>query len=266
VLAHEKIGISRNFKYVSAIRQQLDPALDELVAAGFVERYEYLGKGSDAQVVVYAALGKSRVDSQTSVAASEDVTRADGPSRTMRGTDFRGRLLEELTIRGIKEPQGLQLIAGIDETEQVFVGDILRYFDSLVKSRSKLVSISPAGFLYKAIKERSTFVLPDSVKTPVRKIQPKINTQASLEGEYLEMRKREILRIRKEIEPALLGRMAEELERKLQAVRKALSPEGFRDAVEHGVNEQIARLYKLPEFDAWLRLRQSSGRGNAVNG
>jgi hypothetical protein len=60
--------------------------------------------------------------------------------------------------------------------------------------------------------------------------------------------------------------MAEEVERKLQAVRKALSPEGFRDAVEHGVNEQIARLYKLPEFDAWLRLRQSSGRGNAVNG
>jgi plasmid replication initiation protein len=35
-LAHEKIGISRNYRYASSLRQQLDPAINELIERGFL--------------------------------------------------------------------------------------------------------------------------------------------------------------------------------------------------------------------------------------
>jgi plasmid replication initiation protein len=41
-LAHEKIGISRNYRHVSSLRQQLDPAIEELINANFLSGAEYV--------------------------------------------------------------------------------------------------------------------------------------------------------------------------------------------------------------------------------
>ena len=60
-LSHEKIGISRNYAYASSLRQQLDPAIEELVASGFLAGCEYIGKGKNTEVVFFAASSKPRV-------------------------------------------------------------------------------------------------------------------------------------------------------------------------------------------------------------
>ena len=59
--AHEKIGISRNYRYASSIRQQIDPALDELVERGFLSEYDYAGQGKHFEIIMTAASGKPRV-------------------------------------------------------------------------------------------------------------------------------------------------------------------------------------------------------------
>ncbi len=63
-LSHEKIGISRNYAYASSLRQQLDPAVEELVASGFLGGCEYIGKGKNTEVVFFAASSKPRVLAQ----------------------------------------------------------------------------------------------------------------------------------------------------------------------------------------------------------
>ena len=37
-LSHEKVGVSRNYQYASSLRQQLDPALDELIEKDFISK------------------------------------------------------------------------------------------------------------------------------------------------------------------------------------------------------------------------------------
>ncbi len=229
VLAHEKIGVSRNFKYLSAIRQQLDPALDELIANGFVEKYEYSGKGSEAQIAIFAGLGKPRLDQ----GGASDGAQTARPEETR---SWGVKLLDGLQARGIKPPQAEQLVAGIEEHELPLVDDILNYFDSLVRSKSKLVNISPAGFLYKAVKDRDNFLLPPNAKIATSEKRRAAAPTPNFEAEYLAMRKKEISRIRKSSEPAFVEKISRELEKKLEPVRRALSAEGFRDAVEHGVN------------------------------
>ena len=56
ILAHEKIGVSRNFKYLSSIRQQLDPALEELRDRGFIDKFIYEGKGANSEITIYAKI------------------------------------------------------------------------------------------------------------------------------------------------------------------------------------------------------------------
>lgn len=59
-LAFEKIGLSRTYKYVSSIRQQLTPALKELVEKGFLDSYEFHGDGQAAMIRFIAASSGSQ--------------------------------------------------------------------------------------------------------------------------------------------------------------------------------------------------------------
>ncbi|MEX0596754.1 MAG: replication initiator protein A, partial [Candidatus Paceibacterota bacterium] len=52
VLCHEKIGISRNFKYASSLKQQLEPAIEELLKVNFISSVEYIGRGAKTEIVL----------------------------------------------------------------------------------------------------------------------------------------------------------------------------------------------------------------------
>ncbi|MCC6220622.1 MAG: replication initiator protein A, partial [Deltaproteobacteria bacterium] len=55
VLAFEKLGLSRNYRYVSSVKQQLEPALEELVQKKFISHFDYGGHGMDTTLRIYAA-------------------------------------------------------------------------------------------------------------------------------------------------------------------------------------------------------------------
>ena len=48
--AFEKLGLSRTYKYVSSVRQQIEPALEELIRVGFLADYEVSGRGGASTI------------------------------------------------------------------------------------------------------------------------------------------------------------------------------------------------------------------------
>lgn len=59
-LAYEKIGISRNFKYASSLKQQIEPAIQELQEKDFIKKFEFIGKGASTKVIFYKT-GQAKV-------------------------------------------------------------------------------------------------------------------------------------------------------------------------------------------------------------
>jgi len=263
-LAHEKIGISRNYRYASSLRQQLDPAINELIAAGFLSRCEYVGKGTETEIVFIQSSGKARAQEVTESARP-------APRAVSAVPSLRERIESALVDRGLKSAQAVRLCEGREESVLERMGAIISHFDELCTSGSALVNRSPVGFLYRAVEHPERFVLPDErPRRPVQTtmpvaamVRPSSPTpppaQPSLEAEYLVARRREATRLRSEVEVDLLTRIRAEVTAALESVRAHISEKRFTDTVEHGVEERLLKLFRFPEFPEWVeekRLRR----------
>ena len=278
VLAHEKLGISRNYKFASSLRQQLDPALDELKAMGFVGGYEYEGRGQETFVHIAAASTRPR-----SKQSGEGVRRGPEPSdEEGQGRDLKSLVGQLLLARGIKESQLEKLVYHRTEDALQRIREIVSYFDQLVGSNSRLISKSPVGFLYRAVEHPEQFVLPGEQpskrsQTAMLFSQPvssrlgthdeagaqavslenrKQAAASSLEAEYLIARRREVARLRSETEAEVLAKIELEVEAALSKIRKSLSEARFKEVVTHGVDERLIRLFAFPEFEEWVKDRK----------
>lgn len=168
-LAHEKIGVSRNYVYASSLRQQIEPALEELKEKGILSDFEFTGKGKNTAVIMIAAHAPKK-----SVATQSDATRVDQhrePHREQRITNDDKQALantpelvrlvnEALVTRGLAEKQAFRLTAGQGTSTLERIQAIIRHFDSLLAKQSPLISKSPTGFLYRAVERPFEFVLP----------------------------------------------------------------------------------------------------------
>lgn len=269
-LAHEKIGVSRNYKYASLIRQQLDPAIEELINCGFLSHCEYEGKGKNTEVVLYSAKGARRTLGQDRESASEKDSTLDlntySESVAENGVNCGvsiDELVEKLVRRGLKTRQAETLLSKKSAEDRDHIGKIIDYFDKLVSEQSRLVSKSPVGFLYKAIENSDIFVLPSDEKTKKKIIENKKKKQAKLaadnlaarrllEKKYQENRTAELRRIKKEIEPTILNNIKETIESSLARIKGMISDKHFSEAVEHGVEQKLAETFAFPSFEEWL--------------
>ena len=267
VLAHEKVGISRNYQYASSIRQQLDPAVEELISKGLVAKCEYAGKGRDAEITLYAAKGTPRAISHThehSLAneGSSSETAAVKADENLRGaSDFLGVLCAKLAARGLKEAQAQRLLAGRSAEMLSKIEAIIAHYDNLLASKSNLISRSPVGFLYRAVENAETFILPGSsaaktVRTKNNVLLEEEQGRESLQAAYLQERRSEVAKIRDAVEPVLLERIGREVEGSLGKLRKLISAQHFKEAVQHGVEEKLAALFALPGFEEWKLRRR----------
>ena len=269
-LCHEKIGISRNYRYVSSIRQQLDPALDELKACGFVAGYEYQGRGDGTELTVYAASGKPRSlerkdgagKGQGAAAPSRPVVEIETPKG--KGEQEFQDLVLTLEARGLRSQQAEQLLSAKKPEEIARIRQIVEHFDFLVKTGSKLVSRSPVGFLYRAVENPARFSLPsDGQKKPSKQVGPKFAAGAatgaagkesnSLESEYLVWRRREIDKIKQSVEPDLLAKIKADVGLALQKLRGIISDQRLSETIDHGVEEKLASLMAIPDFSEWKK-------------
>lgn len=381
VLAHEKVGVSRNYRYASSLRQQLDPALSELKEHGFISGYEYTGRGSGTEITILSGNGSPRVlekargssrepepkqapgvetdldphkvylprvarspnqdgattrpnDLQADTTAvmnrphrlprtndllesvpednvnrahdiprapiarltppplAERVAAASVPKVTVPPSKVpqfslseelgefcsfpvAEALVTELVDRGLQATQAKRLIRGRDEAECVRMRAIVAYYDQLLRTKSRLISRSPVGFLYRAMERPESFLLPGEqragVEQPTRRAgesdpmaarrlsssvrAPEVSAEDQLtvlRAQYLDARKRSVQQAKSEVEPEILARIRSEVEKGLEKLRKTISPKRFQEALEHGVEERLARLYLFPEFDEWV--------------
>jgi hypothetical protein len=221
-LAHEKLGISRNYKFASSLRQQLDPALTELCKEGFVETYSYAGRGGETRLTVVAKRGvrSIKVAEKSSKSLAEQSSILNSPvnssvSRSLSAVEPQpytkgatvginptsttsrvgnsnslvlpdGLLKETVTLlvkRGLKEGQVLKLVGGKGSDALRRIQGIIGYFDALVETGSHLVSKSPVGFLYRAVENYQTFTIPKKLPKAVKVPPVSARTRQDIEKE-----------------------------------------------------------------------------------
>ena len=192
-LAYEKIGISRNFKYASSLKQQINPALEELLQKNFIKKFEFTGKGKNSQIIIYrtstsqlclssgiSSTEKSKLtqnlkeENQKEVFNEYDTYSFAQGNSGITGikneviditeldplTKLKNEIIEKLKQRQIKETQSLKLLKEKTLKNLNKISKIIEYYDYLVGIKSVLVSKSPVGFLYRAIEKEDTFYLP----------------------------------------------------------------------------------------------------------
>ena len=269
ILAHEKIGVSRNYKFASSLKQQLEPALDELIKTGFISDYEYQGRGKGTEIIIRANRKRS----------------SDGSVAVLNGNVVSGSSYQDiaqlLNDRGLKSAQVTRLLSDATDETLARLQKIIEHFDHLVKTKSSLVSRSPIGFLYRAVENPEAFGLPgekrDSRGAAQQRFEfertnegssgPESRKKAALESgltkqaEYLVARRHLLDQSIASTEPRVLAAVRSEVETGLSKIRSLISAEKFVQAVDHGVEERVAKMFLLPSFEEWLRGRGRSEKG-----
>ncbi len=280
-LAHEKIGVSRNYRYPSSLKQQLDPAIDELQESGFLSHCEYIGKGKDTEIIFYAARGKPRV-----VDGSDMPSPRENHERKVQQSEGRGlagALYSLLLDRRIADPQAKRLVSGRTKEELTRMQAIIEHYDELVSAQSHLINRNPVGFLYRAVQHPERYVLPGEsrqtsmfssgvepthndafearrAKRALQKLQAE-QEEEDLESHYLTERKRMLQQLRRDAEPEVIQGIEQDVELALAKLKTLISPDNFAKAVTHGVDEKLAKLFAVPDFDEWMAQRSTSRKG-----
>lgn len=179
-LAFEKLGISRNYKYVSSVRQQVEPAAEELKEVGFIESFEFLKRG-DETIIKFTAKRHSPVGSSLVYPSSSSKQSPSGSYRkegTPRNAEKQGIppnsnprqiAVEALVSRGITLSQARRLMENRTEDELSQIDRIVRYYDHLVETRDHKISKNRVGFLYRAVESPFKFSVPTGFKGKLRR-------------------------------------------------------------------------------------------------
>ena len=104
-LAFEKIGLSRNYKYVSSIKQQLEPGLEELKEVGFILDYSFSKKGAQTGIKILSSTLSKSTKTEAKEPSPEEVklTSLDPKAEP---------ILKALCERGMHEKQARKLLGG----------------------------------------------------------------------------------------------------------------------------------------------------------
>ncbi len=193
-LAFEKLGLSRSYKYVSSVKQQLEPALEELLKHGFISSFEYAGDGVSSVIrftkggeVVNTSSVKAVEKTQTKRTSSnieevdelglDDDIEAEsintGKQNTLglnnsavnQNKIVLDRVSQSLTERGLSNAQVNRLLSGKTDDLLLKLELIIRFYDELVHTNDKRVSKNPIGFLYRAIESPFKIMLPAHLQT-----------------------------------------------------------------------------------------------------
>lgn len=276
-LAHEKIGISRNYKYASSLRQQIDPAIEELIELGFIEKCKYENRGKHTEILIYAAKSKPR--SQEKPGASTQTVKESEVNNFKpklvknepkeqeeeSSNNLYSKVYGDLTQRGLQEGVVKNLLAEKEEDSLLRIIKIIKYFDYLCSNSSKLISKNPLGFLYRAVEKSETFILPGENQTAkvtkakvrsaklIKDAKEKESKEelAKLKEKYKLYKAGEISRYKNSMEEALLNKIKAETLEKLENVKNLISKDHFKEAIEHGVNQKIESMFIVMSFDEW---------------
>jgi hypothetical protein len=123
---------------------------------------------------------------------------------------------------------------------------------------------SPVGFLYRAVEKPFEFKIPGAKNTVATQSSlafavkkqtsvARADNEESLRARYLEERMRMLREIKAGVEPELLAGMQREVETGLSKIRNIISKNRFDQVVSQGVDDKLAKLFAVPDFEAWVK-------------
>jgi hypothetical protein len=169
-LAHEHIGLGRNYEGPAHIRRNLQPAIEELVRIGFLEplpeseRYVKDGKN-----------WKIRLSHSNPPALADQPVSDPQPSP----------LIAELTNRGVTKTTAIELV---ERHPAEAIQLKLDVFDWLAEKQDKRIAQSPAGYLVKSIEDDYTTPKGFTSKTDRQRVE---EARRAREREKAEERRRQ---------------------------------------------------------------------------
>ena len=283
-LAHEKIGVSRNYVYASSLKQQIQPALEELKEKGILSNFEFVGKGKSSEVILIAAHAPKKtlstgMETTSGVPKRSRATNLDadihakGEMSSLQEQELEGQVAtiqNALIERGIDEKQAWRLVGGQWSATLQRMAAIIEHFDSLRTKKSHLISRSPTGFLYRAVERPFDFMLPgekkiqqeslgfsdsESESEDSRKIKRKKQREPSIDLEvvYLTARRTRLKEVLDSVSKREYATMQKDVEKALEKLRAHISPQRFAEAVQHGVEQRLLDQYGFPDFDVWSK-------------
>ena len=137
--AYNHLGLSRNYRYPSKIKEKLNPSFEELITDGLLKSVSYRMKKDGITIVVKKAAPKRIRANKKPEVQDQEMHR--------QATHF---LAQELAKRGVSSNVATALVTRYP-TEQI--KEKIEVFDWLMKTNSPKVKDSPPGFLRKSIEE-----------------------------------------------------------------------------------------------------------------
>ena len=250
-LCHEKLGISRNYKYASSLRQQLDPAVQELCERGFLSHCEYAGRGKGTEVTFRAgrkkprsvdgkegSIQKSEAQSPPREPMNKQALDRGGKNSSMKQTEtflneeqgaasgaegLYGKIANALIARGLKEHIVESSLEGNDAAALNRIARIIKHIDERVATDGMKIE-NPEGFLFWAINNPAQYSLPDEGRikqnAPPREralapesARDNAAIKEALYKEYLDARSQEIARALENVEDSMLLNIRKEAEK-----------------------------------------------------
>ncbi len=253
LLAFEKLGLSRSYKYDSSIKQQLQPAIEELSETGFLGSVEYGQRAGETTIRFRSAAGSRR---QTAAAAP-----SSSSGQVDEGNDekLKARAAQMLVKRGITNRQTNKLLAGKTSADFEKIERIVHYYDSLVASGDNRISRNPIGFLYRAVETPFRFKIPRNFRAPARPLpKPQVAAEddkfdSDLRALYKKYRKKKASQRRSSMSRTELEEIYGLFESRNRPMKANLSAERFEEAIDGCVDDELARQGGAEPYERWRK-------------
>ena len=286
MFAFEKLGLSRTYKYVSSIKQQIVPACKELVEMGFLESFEFSGNGEDTMIHFTKKSeqgGNNGKISEFPMYKSAQTAAGGRGFNAVRSANVRvevsaaqGNVTGLLVERGLSLGQTKKLLDSRCEEEINRIAEIIGYFDKLMQNQDPKISRNPVGFLYRAVENPGRFKLPgdnDGVRSRftgegsnIRSEEPaaqprkasRLEAKAEADGfkqaAYEQYKTRMVERYRKNVSEAVISEIQAKAEVKVRHLKTILRPKNYIEARDGLVKQELAGMAGVISFEEWKKI------------
>lgn len=231
--AYEQIGLGRNYEGGTQIARKLQPAIDELEKAGFLEPL-----GPDER------FGKTGRD-WTVRFVQKRLCELPPPICEVPMPPEIPALATELMSRGVSKKTALELVCGEAST----ITHQIEVFDWLVKSKDKKVAKSPAGYLVKSINDN--YATPKGFVSKAEQQRRQETKQTSEESAaHEQLRKRQAMdqsKADQDAADAYWNQLTKQEQEKLDAAAEAQADPGVFK-LETGAVKKLAKVVRRREY------------------
>jgi Replication initiator protein A len=285
--AYEKLGLSRTNKYFSTLKQQIEPAIEELIEIGFLAGYEMIGKGQGS--IIQFRAGVQDQDKTSKIISyqkpsgtnfTNHKSAKDYPSvvENIVNSKEKTELIEALISRGITYAQATRLLSSKSEAECRQIELVISYYDHLIENKDAQVFRNRIGFLYRAVEAPFRFSIPasfleseakkvahtESARRERAKRRPELNIVKAPRTFSAETRSEDVSKLKYhkfldvEVSQQItnLGEnqiqaIYSSVEKKVSCLKSLLGEEKYREVLQKGVKDEVVKVCGLPTYEQW---------------